>query len=312
MRTEHLEYLLDLYETLSLSKTANNFFTSHQVINNAIKSLESEFNVQILNRTHRGIHFTKAGLLIYNYAKEVVSGKQKLLNNLSPYCNITNSVQKGTLNIYIIPRYNNTFFMNFYNLYCNKNKSLSISLKNCHLISFLENNIIDSQSVILATLLGNPNYGESFMSQNYLSYTILADHLLGFCVSTKSKYFSMLQSSNYNITDIPIVTFAYSAEEPSLFNTSPSYYLFNKSYYLIDNFDLQKKMIKSGKYVGIYTQLEFNLFFKSDPNMAFVDMPSFFGGSKLSYIALYNKNSHQQPVDDVISLLKQYYQAKQQ
>ena len=41
MRTEYLEYLIDLHETLSLSKTANNFFTSHQVINNGIKALEA-------------------------------------------------------------------------------------------------------------------------------------------------------------------------------------------------------------------------------------------------------------------------------
>ena len=41
MRTEHLEYLLDLKETSSLSKTAEKYFTSHQVINNAIKSVST-------------------------------------------------------------------------------------------------------------------------------------------------------------------------------------------------------------------------------------------------------------------------------
>lgn len=58
MRTEHLEYLLDLQKTLSMTKTAENYFTSHQVINNAIKSLEEELNITILFRTHTGVIFS--------------------------------------------------------------------------------------------------------------------------------------------------------------------------------------------------------------------------------------------------------------
>ena len=52
MRTEHLEYLTDIYETQSFSKTAENFLTSHQVISKAMNNLENELNAQIFERAY--------------------------------------------------------------------------------------------------------------------------------------------------------------------------------------------------------------------------------------------------------------------
>lgn len=50
MRTEHLEYVVDIYETQSFSQTAENFLTSHQVVSKAVSNLENELNVQIFER----------------------------------------------------------------------------------------------------------------------------------------------------------------------------------------------------------------------------------------------------------------------
>ena len=299
MRTEYLEYLIDLHETLSLSKTANNFFTSHQVINNGIKALEKEFNVQILNRTHRGIHFTDAGLLIYDYAQKIFAEKKFLQSKLLPYSTEIVPTQKGNLTIYIIPRYNNTFFINFYNLYCTRNKKLSVSLKNCQLDSLLDNIALDDTSIVLATMHTNYNNEDSFLKriEKYnLGCTILKQSSLGFCISSKSKYHPLLHSPDFNIKDVPIIVFSYSADGTSFFNSYPTYHL-------IDNFDLQKKMIKSGKYVGMYTQLEYNLFFKADSHLEF--FKRFL--SDLCYIAIYNKTNPQPQVNDFIAELKAYF-----
>ena len=68
MRTEHLEYLTDIYETQSFSKTAENFLTSHQVISKAMNNLENELNAQIFERAYSGVKFTDIGLKVYKYA----------------------------------------------------------------------------------------------------------------------------------------------------------------------------------------------------------------------------------------------------
>lgn len=85
MRTEHLEYLLDIAETKSFSKTADNFLTSHQVISKAMSSLENELSVHIFERTHSGVKFTEIGLEIYKYAKEMLDSRGKMLATISAY-----------------------------------------------------------------------------------------------------------------------------------------------------------------------------------------------------------------------------------
>ena len=85
MRIEQLEYLLDIQNTLSLNKTAENFFTSHQVINNAIKSLEEELNCIILNRSPKGVSFTTAGLSVCYFANRVIAEKELMLSSIAPF-----------------------------------------------------------------------------------------------------------------------------------------------------------------------------------------------------------------------------------
>lgn len=125
MRTEQLYYLLDLQKTASLSKTAENFYTSHQAINNAIKALEKEFGVIILNRTYKGISFTEAGLLLCAYAEEAVQNRVQLLEKLAPFATPNaEPALTGKLDVYSISRFSNKHFLNFYNDYkhCNNRK----------------------------------------------------------------------------------------------------------------------------------------------------------------------------------------------
>ena len=48
MDTKQLEYLLDLRSTMSISKTAEHYYTTHQSVNNVVKSLERELGVTLL------------------------------------------------------------------------------------------------------------------------------------------------------------------------------------------------------------------------------------------------------------------------
>ncbi len=309
MRSEQLEYLVDLQNSLSLSKTAENFLTSHQVISNAIKSLEQEFNIIILNRTHRGIVFTEAGLLVCQYAQETLTNRRKLIDQLLPYAQPIIPKEKGALNIYAIPRFMNKAFLSFYNNYCKRHPKLTISLKNASLSFILDNVLMTENAIILVSIdqtsLGAPGI-TSKLEERQLNYQTLLAQPLGFCVSAKSDWLPQLATLDIPSLDmgslqIPIVTFNYSADEISFFQSSSA------TYYLIDNFEIQHQLIKSGKYIGFYIPFEFNHLFKKDTTLEFVFDPA----SKhfFHYIAITTAQPSSQ-VQRFLSELQAFFQVK--
>ena len=308
MRSEQLEYLVDLKDTLSLSKTAEHFITSHQVISNAVKNLEQELGVTLLDRTHRGIIFTEAGLLVCQYAQETLANRHKLTNSLLPYVRPTLPKEKGELHIYTIPRFMNKAFLTFYNKYCKQHPKLTISLKNAALSFILDKVAITENAIILVSIdqtsLTSP-WLTAKLEERQLSCQTLLAQPLGFCVSAKSEWLPQLAAQDIANLDmdslqIPIVTFNYSVDESLFFHNTSA------AYYLIDNFEMQHQLIKSGNYVGFYIPFEFNHLFKSDPTLEFVFDPA----SKhfFHYIAITADQTAPQ-VQRFLSELQAFYQA---
>lgn len=149
MRTEHLEYVVDIYETQSFSQTAENFLTSHQVVSKAVSNLENELNVQIFERNYNGVIFTDIGLRIYEYAKEMLESRDKMLQTIAES---NAQISIGRLNICIAPRFANDFFMGFYNDYAKKNPKLQMILKNIS-YNYILNNEIDTETIIFLPMV---------------------------------------------------------------------------------------------------------------------------------------------------------------
>lgn len=308
MRTEHLEYLLDLQKTLSMTKTAENYFTSHQVINNAIKALEEELDIAILNRTHKGVSFTEAGLLVYEYAKKIQIERSILLNQLSPHiCRYPTSLH-GNLAVYTIPRFSNKQFLKFYTAYCQKNRKLSVNLKTLSASHFftllpLPENFIFLTTAHTATF--STNRFQDNIHKHNLTYQIIKKQTLGFCIAKTSKWMQDIQ----NYSDIeakfpfPIVVYNYSLEENELLSSNQYSELF-----LADNFEIQKQLIKTGDYVGIVSRTEFQHFFQSkDHSIVFVEN-STLGYSYFYYIAIYPEANQTDPViTDFLATLQKFY-----
>ena len=308
MRTEQLEYLVDLAQTLSLTQTAEHFLTSHQVINNAIKNLETELNVTILTRTHRGIVFTPAGTLVCQYAQQALANRAALLSSLAPYAEQPPHTVKGELHIYTIPRFMNKYFLHFYNTYRKQNPKLTVFLKNATLSYLLDSVEMTDTSVILATLnsadLTSPQFAAKLQHLNLTATTLLAQSL-GICVSVNSKYLELLLAmDNANLDSvtntIPSVAFNYSADENMLF-TSPT-----NTYYLIDSFEMQRQLIKSGNYIVFYTPFEYQQLFKNDSSLRF--FPSTDAAHLFHYVALLTPDPQLQ-AQQFIARLQDFYQA---
>lgn len=76
MRTEQLQYLLEVSKRASLNEAAKKLGIAQQSLNESIKKLEEEFGVAILTRAPRGVHLTEDGQVLVEMAKEML----KILN----------------------------------------------------------------------------------------------------------------------------------------------------------------------------------------------------------------------------------------
>ena len=72
MKTEQFQYVLELYKTGSISKTAKKFYMSRPNLSNSIRSLESELGFDILERGVNGVRFTEKGLAFVRHCMSIV------------------------------------------------------------------------------------------------------------------------------------------------------------------------------------------------------------------------------------------------
>lgn len=83
MRTEYLEYLLEVARTKSISAAAKKLFIGQTTLSAIINSVENELNVKIFQRTHRGVALTAHGERVIAIAEEMVENNRQLMNLFS-------------------------------------------------------------------------------------------------------------------------------------------------------------------------------------------------------------------------------------
>ncbi len=85
MDFNQLRAIVEVVETGSISKAANNLFVSQPNLSGQIANLEKEIGKTIFNRTNRGVTLTSYGVEVYHYAKAMVEQykivEKKLMTN---------------------------------------------------------------------------------------------------------------------------------------------------------------------------------------------------------------------------------------
>lgn len=72
MTLQQLKYILTVAETGTITEAAKILFISQPSLTNAIRELEKEMNVEIFNRTNKGIIVSKEGETFLGYARQVL------------------------------------------------------------------------------------------------------------------------------------------------------------------------------------------------------------------------------------------------
>lgn len=118
MRIETLGYLVDIAQTQSLNISARRLFISQPSLSKAIKSLENELNIQLIERSHQGVVLTEAGHKVVARAQNILK-EVNLLNDELVVCRRLARDKEAvpTLNLSInnqIPYIINPIFQAFY------------------------------------------------------------------------------------------------------------------------------------------------------------------------------------------------------
>ena len=285
MRFEQLKYLLILKETGSISRTADKMLISHQAVSKAIKSLEDELSVQLLNRSAHGVTFTSAGLEACNFAEKIFSEETIFMQNIAPY-QFSESVSPlaETLNIYAVPRYITPDFLSFIEKIQLCYPKAKLMLHNATTKYFTQNMTFDANTIFLCTVgysstkqdidsVKLPVELKTFSKEHLLSYTLLDTQELYACVHKSSKFASHSTMTFKDVEHYPAFSFTYT------FDQYPQKYV-------IDNFEQQKQLIKQGTCFGRYTKREFQNFFSKNYSLIPFENPS-----SLFFIAFYPQNT---------------------
>ncbi|MBW1645748.1 MAG: LysR family transcriptional regulator [Deltaproteobacteria bacterium] len=95
IETRHLEIFLAIWELESFSRAAEQVHLTQPTVSGHIKALEEQFRVRLFNREGRRVTPTRAGRLLYPYARKIIALQQQALQEMVLFV----GEEKGTLEI---------------------------------------------------------------------------------------------------------------------------------------------------------------------------------------------------------------------
>lgn len=128
MRTEQLEYFLEIVKTGSMNTASNHLLLSHQSLNRSMKNLEDDFGCELFIRTAKGTTLTPNGEKLAKAAEAIVHILADLRQDMLS-AQIKPSPLKGTLRVNITPIASAILFNIFPTAYANKYPFVQLAIQ---------------------------------------------------------------------------------------------------------------------------------------------------------------------------------------
>ena len=257
MKTEHLQYFIDTSKTKSLSQTANNFFTSHQVIKNAFKNLEDELMVKLITSDNKGSVLTKEGEILLRYAQKIDSLVNELKLELSSYAQPPQK-PKQTIDLCMTPYLTDSMILNFVDEYQKKMPDIVINLQSLPFDN-MYNRLTNPYSVFIIPTIEEATKAADFkqvLRQKNLTFFVLAIRPLFVCAYEKSPWSKKEIFLEKELQEIPIFV-----SSNSTLNTS---FISAENHQLVNSITAQKNLLKKSRGISLVTHKEFNFYFKNE------------------------------------------------
>lgn len=99
MELRQLEYFLMVSDLASFTRAAERLYVSQPAVTNAVRSLEEELEIQLLDRSQRKVTLTAEGKIFYRHIQNIMQGISTTLNEI----NDLKSHNRGHLTIGVTP-----------------------------------------------------------------------------------------------------------------------------------------------------------------------------------------------------------------
>ena len=212
MRTEHLQYLLDVIHCGSINKASKKLFMSQQQLSKIITSLEDEFHTIILTRNSKGIALTAEGEQIVRLIKPFLYELDHLQKSFqAESC----TSLKGTICIYKEPSIISDMVAQFLNEFLVKNPNVTVKIVESYFGNTLKALMNNEAQVAIVHLLDSQ---KKLLPENFM-FTPVLSRIPVVYLARDSDFFHTHQSTSLKaLLNEPLIDYGISQQENDFFN----------------------------------------------------------------------------------------------
>ncbi len=211
VKIEHLEYLITISQTNSLTSAGEKLFITQQALGIIVKNMEEELHTKILIRTAQGVSFTENGKKILKFAQNTVAEYYSLCDSFKPN---TDTIQ-GRLIFHYSPAFASSKMKSFLEKFLSHYPEVTL---------YSYSNDVYPAYELLRKTLGDITFGlfvlpydseeacvyPDFLPPKGYNISILSTFRYSACVSKKSSFASYKKISIHTLLQRPLVTLATS------------------------------------------------------------------------------------------------------
>lgn len=266
MRIEQLQYLVDLAQSGSLSKTAQNFYITQQGLGNALKKLEQEFSTQLYVRNNSGVTLTPMGQYFVQRGSEILAIYQDLCEQASKTCLSTldcalSIITHPRIFQYILPTIITTFSTHCPHV---KIRIIEEAHREFWYQADYEHDFDFGLAAIGNMMYDSPTFQERF-AENHLQTTRLYSDDLIVCVHRSSPYKNKPYLTDQEVAELPIISFGLNSNKECIGCDSAN--LFTSG-----NIETHRYLITQGLAASVMTRFEYHKAFGEDSQFIAVPM----------------------------------------
>lgn len=202
MNINQLKYLVESVKTGSINKAAENLYMTQSSLSTAISTLEKELQLEILQRSPKGITLTPSGEIIYEDCLTILAiiHRWEKLSFLETH-------KKIDVTISCIPTYYNSFLNQFILDFVLQHPTINIILNEITRINSL--NALTSNSIMITCFYPNEkNYFEEMITQKKLQMDILFQDTYCVYVGRSHEYANDTQIDENALLNFPAIIFS--------------------------------------------------------------------------------------------------------
>lgn len=300
MNLDQLKYIAYLQQAGSLSKVADHFFTSHQVIRHAMLSLENELDIKLIQSSNQGSLLTKAGIYVAQYAQKTCEDFQKLEQQLRPL-KASSSATAAIIHVNIAPSMATDYYLDLFDRYADSNSAIKLDIRISSFSQILDILHSFEDTIYILPIMANSaimNKLKNDVADYNLTVIFLSRQTNFLCVHKKSKYAKLRSCSFSDLENALLYVF---------FNSNP--YCLSDSDDQLENihyfgdFNALKRMLKENYSAAIIKQSDFDYYFgKNKSEYVLIPLSD---DNMIDYVAIVpNGPSLTSPIRDVLNFLR--------